>query len=92
MVLDQYIPKTVEWWKPQPPQDFKLTEELTKLWQQQQLNEKIKELEELLQRAREYDKRNNEPDCELSEKKETLRTLAKQLGVEIRFLDGEENA
>lgn len=43
----------------------------------------IDEFYRLLDRAREYDKRNNEPECELEEKKETLKTLAKQLGVEI---------
>jgi hypothetical protein len=46
----------------------------------------IKEFRQLLERAREYDKRNNEPECELEEKKEAVRQVAKQLGVEINFL------
>lgn len=45
----------------------------------------FKFLEEQLRKAAEYDRKNNEPDCELEEKKETLRRLAKQLGVEISF-------
>jgi hypothetical protein len=46
----------------------------------------VEEFRKLLERAREYDKRHNEPDCELSEKKERLLALAKELGVEINFL------
>lgn len=48
--------------------------------------EEIAEFRKLLERAREYDKRNNEPDCELDEKRVALKTLAEQLGVEIAFL------
>ncbi len=48
--------------------------------------EEIKEFRELLERAREYDKRNNEPSCELQEKKEKLLGIVKLLGVEIDFL------
>lgn len=45
----------------------------------------IDEFYKLLERAREYDKKNNEPDCELESKKEALTNLAKLLGVEIIF-------
>lgn len=48
--------------------------------------EEIEEFRRLLERAREYDKRNNEPACELESKKDTLRRIAKELGVEINFL------
>lgn len=44
--------------------------------------EQIDDLLDLLKRAKEYDKRNNEPDCELEEKKEKIRKLAKELGYE----------
>lgn len=47
--------------------------------------EEVKEFRELLRRAREYDKKNNEPDCELEEKKEKVRKLAEELGVKISF-------
>lgn len=46
----------------------------------------IDEFRKLLDRAREYDKRNNEPDCELEEKKQAIKTIAERLGVEISFL------
>lgn len=48
--------------------------------------EEIDEFRRLLERAKEYDKRNNEPNCELSEKKQKLLDLAKELGVEIDFI------
>lgn len=48
--------------------------------------EEIAEFRKLLERAREYDKQNGEPACELDEKKEALKKLAKELGVEIAFV------
>lgn len=48
--------------------------------------DEVDEFRRLLERAREYDKRNNEPDCELPAKKRKLKKLAKQLGVKISFL------
>ncbi len=47
--------------------------------------QEIEEFHRLLERAREYDKRNNEPDCELQQKKDKLIRLAKELGVDITF-------
>ena len=47
--------------------------------------EELKEFRELLRKAKEYDKRNNEPDCELESKKQALIDIAKKLGVEINF-------
>jgi len=46
----------------------------------------IEEFRRLLERAREYDKRHNEPDCELEEKREAVRKIAKALGLEIDFV------
>ena len=46
----------------------------------------IEEFRKLLERAREYDKRNNEPDCELEEKKQRIRNLAEELGIKIDFV------
>jgi len=48
--------------------------------------EEIEEFRKLLDRAREYDKRNSEPECEMAEKREALLAIAKKLGVEISFL------
>lgn len=46
----------------------------------------IPNFEDLLRKAREYDKQNNEPDCELDEKRQALKKIAEELGVEIKFL------
>jgi hypothetical protein len=43
----------------------------------------IDELKRLLVRAREYDKKMNQPDCEEEEKKRQLIEVAKLLGVEL---------
>lgn len=48
--------------------------------------EEIEEFRRLLERAREYDKRNNEPDCELESKRERVRKLAEELGVKVDFV------
>lgn len=52
----------------------------------------LEELKILLEKAREYDKKNNQPDCGLDEKKERLRKLAEELGVKIDFIDEEAKA
>jgi hypothetical protein len=49
--------------------------------------EEVAEFRRLLDRAREYDKRHNEPDCELDEKREMLKKMAAALGVDISFVD-----
>lgn len=46
----------------------------------------IDEFRKLLERAREYDKKNNEPDCGLDSKKARVKDLADKLGVKIDFL------
>lgn len=48
--------------------------------------EEVEEFRRLLERAREYDKKNSEPECELEEKKRTLKSIADALGVRIDFL------
>jgi len=48
--------------------------------------EEIDEFRRLLARAREYDARNNEPNCELDEKRQILLKIAEALGVEIDFI------
>jgi len=48
--------------------------------------QEIDEFRRLLDRAREYDKRHNEPDCEMEEKRTKLKKLAEELGVDIAFV------
>lgn len=50
-------------------------------------DEEIEEFRRLLERAREYDKRNSEPDCENDEKVRKVKELADELGVKVEFLD-----
>ena len=47
--------------------------------------DEVDELRELLRKAKEYDKKTNQEDCELEEKKEKLRKLAREYGLEIEF-------
>lgn len=49
--------------------------------------EEVAELRELLRKAREYDKRHSEPECELEEKKVALKKIAEALGVNVSFID-----
>ena len=46
----------------------------------------LKDFRELLERAKQYDIDNNQPDCELEEKKKKLLDLAEELGVRVDFL------
>jgi len=48
--------------------------------------QEVDEFRRLLERAREYDRKHNEPDCELEEKRERLRKLAAELGVTVAFV------
>lgn len=48
--------------------------------------EEVDEFRALLKRAREYDKKHNQPDCELEEKKQKLMKLADELGIKIDFI------
>ena len=48
--------------------------------------EELEQLKDLLKKARKYDKRTQQPDCEMDSKKKILKDLAKELGVEITFL------
>lgn len=65
------LPSPVQPWPPIQPQISPL---------------EVEEFKKLLERAREYDRKNNEPDCELEEKKQQVKKLAEDLGVKIDFL------
>ena len=49
----------------------------------EQLRKEVLEMKELLKRAVEYDKKNNEPHCEIEEKMATLKSVAKLFGVNL---------
>lgn len=52
------------------------------------LKRDVEEMKKLLKRAKEYDERNNEPDCEVEEKMDLLRRVAKLVGVELNDVIG----
>lgn len=45
----------------------------------------VGELKKLLERAKEYDKQNSQPDCELESKKKILREIAEKMGVPLEL-------
>ena len=47
------------------------------------LKKEVADMKELLKRAKEYDEKNNEPACEIEEKVEILRKVAKLVGISI---------
>lgn len=48
-----------------------------------QLRRDIEDMKALLKRAKDYDEKNNEPDCEIDEKMDLLRKVAKLVGVDL---------
>jgi hypothetical protein len=52
------------------------------------LKKDVEEMKELLKRAKKYDEDNGEKDCELAEKYEFIRQVAKFVGVEIEDVIG----
>jgi hypothetical protein len=85
MVMDHYREK----WEPVRDyfQTLPNTIIIGQTWPSPITAEEIAEFRKLLERAREYDAKNQEPDCELDEKRATLKQIAKQLGVDISFVD-----
>lgn len=47
------------------------------------LKRDVEEMKEMLKRAKEYDDRNGEPDCEVDEKINLLRKVAKLVGIDL---------
>lgn len=45
--------------------------------------DEVEDVRKLLEKAKQYDEETGQKDCELEEKKQRLRLLAKELGVEI---------
>ncbi len=47
------------------------------------LKKEVMEMKELLKKAKTYDERNNEPDCEIEDKIKVLKAVAKMVGVDL---------
>lgn len=56
------------------------------------LKRDVLEMKELLKRAKEYDERNNEPDCEVEDKMEVLRQVARLVGIDLDDVIGKSAA
>lgn len=82
MVMDHYYEKWGQFTNPNPPVFFPVAVPAIPTI----TPEEIAELKKLLERAREYDRKNNEPDCELAEKRDRVKKLAEELGVKIDFV------
>jgi hypothetical protein len=80
MIYDHYQDKWKQppYYVPNPPPVFVPTGLPTQA--------EIDDFRKLLERAREYDKKHNQPDCELEEKRQKIKDLAKELGVEVNFV------
>ena len=48
-----------------------------------ELKRDVKEMKELLKRAKKYDEDNNEPDCEIAEKFKKLQEIAKLVDIDL---------
>lgn len=52
------------------------------------LKREVEEMKALLRRAKAYDERNGEPDCEIDEKMDVLRKVAKLVGIDLNDVIG----
>lgn len=55
------------------------------------LKKEVQEMKELLERAVEYDKRTNQPHCEMEEKVALLKKVAEAVGVDLSEIFGKNN-
>ena len=67
---------------PNPLDDFFKPKSPTKQ-EFEELKKEVEELKRLLQRAKEYDEKNNEPNCEIEDKMKFLKEVAKLVGVDL---------
>lgn len=47
------------------------------------LKKEVEEMKELLRKAKIYDEKNNEPNCEIEDKMKLLREIAKLVGIDL---------
>lgn len=84
VILDS---RTDDWirryWPPQPPFPTPLPKTPPEPFVPFPTQQEIDEFRRLLERAKEYDKKMNQPDCETEEKKKRLIELAKSFGDNI---------
>lgn len=66
-----------------PNESYKIDFTLVTRAEFEALKTEVRILKELLVKAKEYDTKNNEPNCSMEHKVKLLKEIAKQLGVEL---------
>lgn len=84
MVGDHYSEK----WQPVLPQILPIPDETYKnnpisRWEFEQLRREVEDMKALVERALQYDREHNEPDCQVEEKLEVLRKVAEFVGIDL---------
>ena len=75
---------------PQAPITITMSPEISRA-EFEDLKRQVAEMKELLRRAKEYDERNGEPECEMAEKMDLLRRVAKMVGVDLDDVIGRQS-
>lgn len=80
MIIDHYNEK----WQPYMPKQWPIIQETPSniKFPKFPTKEELDEFWKLYERAKEYDRKNHEPDCETKEKIDKLLDLAKSLNIE----------
>lgn len=86
MIGDFY--KTKWPWADPDPYDWTPSHTFTAGWpvtreEFENLKREVEDMKALLKAAKIYDEKNGEPDCEIDEKMEVLRRVAKMVGVDL---------
>jgi len=82
MIGDHYRDKWIDRW-PNIPSWPQTTIPSISRQEFDDLKKEVAEMKELLKRAKEYDERTGQPDCEIDEKMDLLRKVAKLVGVDL---------
>lgn len=82
MVGDHYQ----DWWKDLKPHIQKgyqyFPQEVSKA-EFEALKKEVEQMKELLRRAKIYDEKNNEPNCEIEDKMKFLKEVARLVGIDL---------
>lgn len=84
MIGDHYSEKWREVWPQVTTPTFQFELAVTRA-EFDALKRDVEECKALLRRAKQYDKDNDEPDCEIEEKMELIRRVAKAVGVDLEL-------
>ena len=85
---DHYSDKWKDKWEPYIPkpedvQPFVFPHPQISRQEFDNLKKEVEEMRELLRKAKIYDEKNNEPNCEIEDKMKLLREIAKLVGIDL---------